>query len=97
MSNLYGHREQENDERFSQLANTLNQFRTTVENDIHAGVRGELSVLDSMNDTFSQLWTRVSRSRGDLTTVLHRNASLARIVGILVAIFFVTWMIYKLR
>lgn len=95
MSNLYGHREQENNDRFNQLANTLSQFRNTVEQEIQGGVRSELSILTSMNDSFSQLWTRVKRSSGDLSTTMRRNSNLSRIIGIILLLFFIAWMIYK--
>lgn len=95
MSNLYGHREQENNERFNQLADTLSQFRNTVEHDIQGGIRSELNILDSLSDNFSQLWTRVKRSSNDLSTTMRRNSNLSRIVGLIVLLFFVIWMIYK--
>lgn len=95
MSNLYGHREQENNDRFNQLADTLSQFRNTVEQEIQGGVRSELNILTSMNDSFSQLWTRVKRSSGDLSTTMRRNSNLSRIVGIILLLFFIAWMIYK--
>lgn len=95
MSNLYGHREQENNERFNQLADTLSQFRNTVEHDIQGGIRSELNILDSLSDNFSQLWTRVKRSSNDLSTTMRRNSNLSRIVGLILLLFFVIWMIYK--
>lgn len=97
MSNLYGHREEQNNQRFDQLAQTLQQFRTTVDNDIHGAVQLELLTLDLLNDQFSQLWTRVKRTSGDLRTVMNRNASLSRIVFIILLIFFLLWTISKLR
>lgn len=95
MSNLYGHREQDNNERFNQLADTLSQFRNTVEHDIQGGIRSELNILDSLSDNFSQLWTRVKRSSNDLSTTMRRNSNLSRIVGLILLLFFVIWMIYK--
>lgn len=70
MSNLYGHREEQNNQRFDQLAQTLHQFRTTVDNDIHGGIQQEMLTLDLLNDNFAQLWTKVKRSSGDLRTVM---------------------------
>ncbi|EEQ41286.1 hypothetical protein EJF18_70182 [Clavispora lusitaniae] len=97
MSNLYGHREEQNNQRFDQLAQTLHQFRTTVDNDIHGGIQQEMSTLDLLNDNFAQLWTKVKRSSGDLRTVMSRNASLTKIVFLILVFFFVIWTITKLR
>lgn len=97
MSSLYGFREEENSQRFNQLADTLNQFRNTVENDIQGGLRTEQNLLDSLNDNFSQLWTRVKRTSTDLSAVIKRNSNLSRIVGLILAAFFVAWMLYKLH
>lgn len=97
MSNLYGHREEQNNQRFDQLAQTLHQFRTTVDNDIHGGIQQEMLTLDLLNDNFAQLWTKVKRSSGDLRTVMNRNASLTKIVFLILVFFFVIWTITKLR
>lgn len=97
MSNLYGHREEQNNQRFDQLAQTLHQFRTTVDNDIHGGIQQEMLTLDLLNDNFAQLWTKVKRSSGDLRTVMSRNASLTKIVFLILVFFFVIWTITKLR
>lgn len=97
MSNLYGHREEQNNQRFDQLAQTLQQFRTTVDNDIHGAVQLEMLTLDLLNDNFSQLWTKVKRTSGDLRAVMNRNASLSRIVFIILLIFFLLWTISTLR
>lgn len=97
MSNLYSHREAQNGERFDQLANTLNQFRNTVENDIHAGIQNEQLTLDLLNDNFGQLWSKLKRSSGDLRTVMNRNASLAKLVGLFLLMAFILWTLNKLR
>lgn len=97
MSNLYNHREEQNNQRFDQLAQTLHQFRTTVDNDIHGGIRQEMLTLDLLNDNFAQLWSKVKRSSGDLQTVMNRNASLTKIVFTILVFFFVIWTISKLR
>ncbi|OBA23208.1 hypothetical protein METBIDRAFT_34625 [Metschnikowia bicuspidata var. bicuspidata NRRL YB-4993] len=97
MSNLYGHREEQNNQRFDQLSQTLQQFRTTVDRDIHGRVQLEMLTLDSLNDSFGQLWTKVKRTSGDLQTVMSRNASLTRIVMVLLAVFFVVMTLFKLR
>lgn len=97
MSNLYGHREEQNNQRFDQLAQTLQQFRTTVDNDIHGAIQLEMLTLDLLNDNFSQLWTKVKRTSGDLRTVMNRNASLSRIVFVILLIFFLLWTISTLR
>ena len=97
MPNLYGHREEQNNQRFDQLAQTLHQFRTTVDNDIHGGIQQEMLTLDLLNDNFAQLWTKVKRSSGDLRTVMSRNASLTKIVFLILVFFFVIWTITKLR
>ncbi|CCE86919.1 Piso0_005442 [Millerozyma farinosa CBS 7064] len=94
---LYSHREQQNDQRFDQLAQTLHQFRNTVSNDIRGVIQQENSTLDLLNDGFSQLMTQVKRTSGNLTTVLKRNANLTRLVGGILLIFFVIWMLFKLR
>lgn len=97
MSNLYGHREEQNNQRFDQLAQTLHQFRTTVDNDIHGTVQQDMLTLDVLNDNFSQLWTKVKRTSGDLRTVMTRNASLTRIVFAILLIFFLLWTLAKFR
>lgn len=97
MSNLYGHREEQNNQRFDQLAQTLHQFRTTVDNDIHGGIQQEMLALDLLNDNFAQLWSKVKRSSGDLQSVMNRNASLTKIVFTILVFFFVIWTISKLR
>ncbi|QBM88521.1 protein transport protein SFT1 [Metschnikowia aff. pulcherrima] len=97
MSNLYGHREEQNNQRFDQLSQTLQQFRTTVDRDIHGRVQLEMLTLDALNDSFGHLWTKVKRTSGDLQTVMHRNASLTRIVFVLLAVFFVIMTLFKLR
>lgn len=97
MSNLYSHREEQNNQRFDQLAQTLHQFRTTVDNDIHGGIQQEMLTLDLLNDNFAQLWSKVKRSSGDLRTVMNRNASLTKIVFTILVFFFVIWTIAKLR
>ncbi|KAK6197956.1 uncharacterized protein RJT21DRAFT_122778 [Scheffersomyces amazonensis] len=94
---LYSHREDQNNQRFDQLANTLHQFRNTVNNDIHGAIQQENSILDSLNDNFGQLMQQVKRTSGDLRTVMNRNASLTRIVGLILLGFFIIWMLYKLR
>lgn len=98
MSNpLYSHREQQNNQRFDQLAQTLNQFRTTVSNDIHGSIQQENLTLDLLGENFGQMMQLVKRTSGDLRNVMHRNASLVRIVGLVLLAFFVIWMLYKLR
>ena len=95
-SNLYSHREQQNNQKFDQLANTLHQFRTTVNNDIHDSIEQELGLLHQLNDNFSSLMQLVKKTLGNLTTVMNRNAGLTRIVGIILGAFFVIWMLFKL-
>lgn len=97
MSTLYGHREQDNNERFDQLADTLSHFRNTVQNDIQGSLQSELGLLDSLNDNFSLLWIRVKRSSGDLSTTMRRNLNISRIVAIVLVLFFIAWMIYKVN
>ncbi|SGZ49775.1 CIC11C00000000251 [Sungouiella intermedia] len=97
MSNLYSHREEQNNQRFDQLAQTLQQFRTTVDNDIHGAVQLDMLTLDLLNDNFGQLWTKVRRTSGELRNVMNRNASLSRIVFIILLIFFLLWTVAKLR
>lgn len=97
MSNLYAHREEQNNQRFDQLAQTLHQFRTVVNDDIHGSIQQENLLLDSLNDNFSQAWVKVKRTSGDLRTVMNRNASLTRIVGIILLGFAVIWTLLKLR
>lgn len=94
---LYAHREDQNNQRFEQLAQTLHQFRNTVNNDIHGSIQQENSILDSLNDSFGLLMQQVKRTSGDLRSVINRNASLSRIVGMILLGFFVIWMLYKLR
>lgn len=95
-SNLYSHREEQNNQKFEQLANTLHQFRTTVNNDIHDSIQQELGLLHQLNDNFSSLMQLVKQTLGNLTTVMNRNAGLTRIVGIILLGFFVIWMLFKL-
>lgn len=97
MSNLYAHREEQNNQRFDQLAQTLHQFRTVVNDDIHGSIQQENLLLDSLGDNFSQAWVKVKRTSGDLRTVMNRNASLTRIVGIILLVFIVIWTLLKLR
>lgn len=96
MSDLYGHRENQNNERFDQLASTLRQFRTTVD-DINSNVHQENSLLDTLNDGFGRLAYSVKRTSGELRNVMNRNQSLTRIVGLILLGFFVIWMLYKMR
>lgn len=95
--NLYSHRENQNNQRFDQLAQTLHQFRNTVNNDIHGSIQQENLILDSLNDNFGQLMTLVKRTSGELRSVMTRNASLTKIVGLILLAFFVIWMLFKLR
>lgn len=97
MSNLYSHREEENNQKFNQLSLMLHQFRTTVDRDIHGRVQLDMLLLDAFNDNMSQLWSKVKRTSSDLLTVMNRNASLSRIVGAILIIFFLIWTIHKLR
>ncbi|EGW34510.1 uncharacterized protein SPAPADRAFT_149498 [Spathaspora passalidarum NRRL Y-27907] len=94
---LYSTREDQNNQRFDQLAHTLHQFRTTVNNDIHGSIQQENSILDSLSDNFSSLMVSVKRTSGELRTVMNRNASLTRIVGMILLVFFIIWMLYKFR
>lgn len=95
--NLYSHRENQNNQRFDQLAQTLHQFRNTVNNDIHGSIQQENLILDSLNDNFGQLMTLVKRTSGELRSVMTRNAGLTKIVGLILLAFFVIWMLFKLR
>ncbi|ODV65691.1 hypothetical protein HYPBUDRAFT_113043 [Hyphopichia burtonii NRRL Y-1933] len=97
MSNLYSHREQQNNQRFDQLAQTLHQFRTVVNDDIHGSIQQENLTLDMLNDNFGQVWIKVKRTSGDLRNVMNRNASLTRIIGLILLIFVIIWMLTKLR
>lgn len=97
MSNLYSHREEQNNQRFDQLSQTLHQFRTTVDRDIHGRVQQDMLMLDQLGDNFGQLWTKVKRTSGDLQTVMNRNASLTRIVFVLLVSFLLIWTLFKLR
>ncbi|ODV78240.1 uncharacterized protein CANTADRAFT_90609 [Suhomyces tanzawaensis NRRL Y-17324] len=94
---LYSHREQQNNQRFDDLAQTLHQFRNTVNNDINGYVQQENLVLDSLNDNFGQLMHQVKQTSGELRNVMTRNASLSRIVFVILIAFIVIWTIYKLR
>ena len=97
MSNLYGHREDQNNERFDNLSHTLSLFRETVDSHIHGRVQQEMLTLDLLNNNLSNLWQNVQRSSGDLLTVMTRNASLTRIVIIILAFFILLWTVYHLR
>lgn len=97
MSNLYGHREEQNNQRFDNLSRTLSLFRETVDRHIHGRVQQEMLTLDLLNYNFSNLWQKVQRSSGDLRTVMTRNASLTRIVIIILALFILLWTVYHLR
>ncbi|CUM68471.1 uncharacterized protein PRCAT00006196001 [Priceomyces carsonii] len=94
---LYALREQLNNQRFDQLAQTLHQFRSTVDNDIHGAILLENLIIDSLNDNFGQMMQQVRRTGGDLRNVLRRNASLSKVVGVILIGFIVLWMLYKLR
>lgn len=94
---LYATREEQNNQRFDQLASTLHQFRNTVNQDIHGAIQQENSILDSLNDNFGQLMTLVKRTSHDLRNVMNRNASLTRIVGMILFAFFIIWFLYKLK
>lgn len=96
MDNLYSHRENQNNERFDELALTLRQFRNTVD-DIRTNVQQEGLLLDLLNDNFGRLMVLVKRTSGELRSVMNRNASLTRTVGLILIAFFVIWMIYKLK
>lgn len=93
---LYSQREHQNNQKFDQLASTLHQFRTTIDDDIHNNIQQENSLLDSLNDNFNSLMVLVKQTSGELRTVMNRNASLTRIVGMILLGFFIIWMLYKL-
>lgn len=93
----YAHREQENNQRFDQLAQTLHQFRTVVNDEIHGAIQLESLTLDLLSDNFGQAWHKVKQTSGTLRTVMNRNASLTRIVGVILLVFVVIWMLAKLR
>lgn len=93
---LYSLREEQNNQSFDRLALTLHQFRTTVNNDIHGAIQQENLILDALNDNFSQLSQSVRRTSGSLRTVMTRNASLSKVVGIILVGFIVIWMLMKL-
>lgn len=97
MSNLYGHREEQNNQRFDDLSHTLSLFRETVDRDIHGRVQQEMLTLDLLNDNFSNLWQKVKRTSGDLQTVMTRNASLTRIIAIILIVFVLLWTLYHLK
>lgn len=94
--NLYSHRENQNNERFGELALTLRLFRTTVD-DINNNVHQENLTLDVLGDNFGQLMNLVRSTSGNLRNVMNRNASLTRTVGLILLAFFVIWMLYKLK
>lgn len=93
----YANREQQNNQRFDQLALTLHQFRTTVNNEIHGAIQLENLTLDLLGENFNQLMSQVKRTSSDLRGVMTRNASITRIVGLILLGFVVIWMILKLR
>ncbi|EDK40977.2 hypothetical protein PGUG_05075 [Meyerozyma guilliermondii ATCC 6260] len=93
---MYSAREQQNNQRFDELAQTLHQFRNTVDNDIHGSIQQENSMIDMLGDNFSQLMTSVKRTSGDLRNVMTRNASLTRVVITILIAFVVIWTLYKL-
>ncbi|KAL6454778.1 SFT1 Protein transport protein SFT1 [Candida maltosa Xu316] len=93
---LYSQREEQNNKKFEDLASTLHRFRTTIDHDIHDNIQQENSLLDSLNDNFNSLMSSVQRTSGELRNVMNRNASLTRIVGVILLGFFVIWMLYKL-
>lgn len=92
--NLYSHRERENNQRFDQLALTLNQFRNTVDNDIHGAIQAEQLLLNLLNDSFGQLMHLVKRTSEDLRNSMTRNASLTRVIGLILLGFGVLWLLY---
>lgn len=94
MSDLYAHRENQNNQRFDELALTLRLFRTTVD-EINAGVQAEDGILASLNDGFGLLMSGVKRTSGELRNVMNRNASLTRMVGIVLGMFLVVWMLWR--
>ncbi|EGV65340.1 v-SNARE [Yamadazyma tenuis] len=94
--NLYSHREGQNNQRFDELASTLRQFRNTVD-DIQSNVQQENSMLNLLNDNFGRMMLSVKRTSGELRTVMNRNSSLTKTVGVILIFFFVVWMLYKLR
>lgn len=96
MSNLYNHREAQNDQQFDSLASKLQQFRSVVESDIHGGVAQEQLVLDLLNDGFGQLWSKVAHSSSHLRSVLARNGNVSRTVVVLLVAFIVLYTLYKL-
>ncbi|KAK6874371.1 Protein transport protein SFT1 [Candida tropicalis] len=93
---LYSQREEQNNKKFDELASTLNRFRTTIDQDIHGQIQQENSLLDSLNDNFNSMMISVKKTSGELRNVMNRNASLTRIVGLILLAFFVIWMLYKL-
>lgn len=93
---LYALREAQNDLKFDQLALTLQQFRTTVDRDIHGQITSEQLLLDQLNENFLNMMEKVKRSGGNLRTVMSRNASLSRVVFVILGIFIVIWLLYHL-
>lgn len=93
---LYAHRERENNQRFDQLALTLNLFRITVNNDIHGAVQNESLLLNSLSDSFDQLMHLVKHTSDELRNVMVRNASLTRVIGTMLLVFAVIWLLYHL-
>lgn len=95
--NLYSYREQQNNQQFDQLAQTLNQFRNTVNQDIHGSIQQEGLILNSLGENFESMMVQVRRTSHDLQTVMNRNASLTRIVGIMLLGFIIIYTLYKLK
>lgn len=96
MADIYSQREHQNNQRFEDLALTLHQFRSTVNNDIHGLVQQENLILESLNENFGLLMDLVKRTGGDLRGVMTRNASLTKIVGLILVGFIVIWSLFKL-
>jgi protein transporter SFT1 len=95
--NLYAHREQQNNAQFDQLAHTLSQFRNTVNNDIHGSIQQESLILTNLSENFDSMMILVRRTSGELRSVMNRNASLTRIVAIMLFGFVIIYTLYKLK
>lgn len=93
---MYSHREEQNNQKFDRLANTLHQFRSTINDDIEGSLAEEGLTTNALNDNISQLIEQAKRRSMNLRNTFSRNTSLNKAVGIIFLTFFCLWVWFKI-
>ena len=93
---MYSHREEQNNQKFDRLANTLHQFRSTINDDIEGSLAEEGLTTNALNDNISQLIEQAKRRSMNLRNTFSRNTSLNKAAGIIFLTFFCLWVWFKI-